>query len=195
MRWGNSEARDPLAGTEHLGLPLTVADPVVEVVGVDPLLGVAGRVAAADQYVVADFGPVVDPGVVVGGGEALRLVVEPLRCGHVMHLVTQGPGLDLHRVVDPGHLVDHIRVGPGDVHHYRRGDRGAVIEGDARDPLRRAQDVDDLRFEPEARTGSLRCSLQVVDRQLGVVDIPGLRRVDRAAEMPFRFVPELVVRR
>ena len=76
---GDSEAGDPPARTEHLGLPLTVADPVVVVVGVDPLLGVAGRVAAADQYVVADLGPVVDPGVVVGGGESLRLEVEPLR--------------------------------------------------------------------------------------------------------------------
>ena len=181
------------AQPQDLRLPLLGAEPLVVVVGVHPVLGVAAGVGAAHQDVVAGLRAEVDAVVVVGDVEAVVFVVVGGRPRRVVHLVTKRPGLDVHRVVDAGHLVDQVRVRPGDVHHDRRGHSRAVVEGHARDPPVAPADTGHGGGEAELGAGRLRGPLQVVGGQLRITHIARLGREDRAGQVLGGVGPEVGV--
>ena len=116
---GDTQGGDTSVGPQHLSLPLFLGERGVVVVRVDELAGVTLWVYAADEDVVAGFGPEVEAGVVVGADRTVCHEVVALWRRHVVDLVAQSPGLDVHRVVHACHLVDDGTVGTGHVDNNR----------------------------------------------------------------------------
>ena len=111
----------------------------------------------------------------------------------MVDLVAQRPGLDVHRLVDPGHLVDDVAVGAGDVDDDL-GSRGPAIgERDAGDATIRAIDGDDLGTEPELGAVRLGTALEVVAGQLRIAHIPGVLGEIAALDRALCVLPEVVV--
>ena len=125
--------------------------------------------------------------------QAVFLEVQAGRRRYVVHLVAQGLGLDVHRVVDAGHLVDDERVRSGHVDDHRGVQLGAVGQRDARHPPVGPADVGDLGVEPELAAPGLGRPLQVVAGQLGVAHVAGVRRVQRSDQLALGLGPEPVV--
>ena len=116
-----------------------------------------------------------------------------LRRWRVVDLVPQRPGLDVHRLVDPGHLVDDVAVGAGDVDDDL-GSRGpAVGERDPGDTTISSIDGDNLGAEPEFGAVCLGAALEVVAGELGIAHIPCVGGEIAALDCPLRVLPEGIV--
>ena len=117
MGKGNAEGGHALVDAQGVGLPPLVGELAEFAVGIDDFARVAGRIGGADEDVVAGLGSEVDAVVVVRDGEADLGEVGIGWAGHVVRLVADRLGFDVHRVVDPGEAVDVRAVRSGDVHH------------------------------------------------------------------------------
>lgn len=74
----NLQIRNAMSQPVHLCFPHLISDMRLDFIGIGhPLFGVAGRVGAADEDVVARFGPEVDAAVGVRKDEAFFVKVEP----------------------------------------------------------------------------------------------------------------------
>ena len=88
----------------------------VELIRVNPFLGIAVRVFAADEESVAHFGPDVTADITIRHMVAVVEVIIIVRRRAVHDFMAQGFGLDIAAVPDPfGHLVDFVRMGSGHI--------------------------------------------------------------------------------
>ena len=142
---------------------------------------------------VADLGSEIDAEIVVGGCDPVGFEVDALRRWRVVDLVAQRPGLDVHRLVDPGHLVDDVAVGAGDVDDDL-GSRGpAVGERDPGDTTISSINGDDLGAEPELGTVRFGSALEVVAGELGIAHIPCVGGEIATLDCPLRVLPERII--
>ncbi len=119
------------------------------------------------------------------------LVVDPRRRRHDVHLVAERAGLDVHRLLDAGHPIDHERVRPGHVHHDGCVDLLARVERDPLHAVTAPPDLDDPHIEQEPAALRLGRQLQIPGGELRVVHVAGTARVDRPLELLVRLAPEV----